>query len=44
MNKLEFLTQTKTNWTVSKRPLFDQNTIPQVDMVSTEMIQTTVLD
>ena len=28
MNKLEFLTQTKTNWTVSKRPLFDQNNNP----------------
>jgi hypothetical protein len=25
MNKIEFLNQTKTNWTVSKRPLFDAN-------------------
>lgn len=25
MNKLEFLTKTNTNWTVSKRPLFDAN-------------------
>lgn len=28
MNKLEFLNQTKTNWTVSKRPLFDVNNNP----------------
>lgn len=28
MNKLEFLTDTKTNWTVSKRPLFDTNNNP----------------
>lgn len=28
MDKLQFLTDTKTNWTVSKRALFDQNNNP----------------